>query len=105
MLDRSASGLMALAAGEAGAREIIDMAGRTVTVPDTITKVYGASPPATICCTPWTPGFSPEWNFRFNNIERPFMRPDVADLPVLGGWFARGRPRTWKAFWRSSRIS
>lgn len=86
-------GMLALQAGPDAAmsREIRDMAGRTVTVPDTIAKVYGTSPPATYLIYAMDPERIAGLNFEFTTRERQFLSPGVAGLPVIGGWFGQGR--------------
>lgn len=80
-----------LAVEYAEGREIVDMAGRTVTVPDHITKVYGASPPATYLLYAVNPNLLAGLNFPFNPAERQYLNSSVESLPVLGGWFGQGR--------------
>lgn len=73
------------------AREITDMAGRRVTVPESITKAYGASPPATYLIYAIDPAVIAGLNYSFNDREKPFLAKDVVNLPVIGGWFGQGR--------------
>jgi iron complex transport system substrate-binding protein len=75
----------------AGAREIIDMAGRKVSVPDTIQKAYGTSPPATYMIYAMDPGLVAGFNFPFNPSEGRYLDPRMGQLPVVGGWFGQGR--------------
>ncbi len=75
----------------AGARQIVDMAGRSVTVPDVITKVYGSSPPATCLIYAMDPAVLAGLNYPIRPDEARFMNPAVAKLPVIGGWFGQGR--------------
>lgn len=83
--------LLLTVAGTARARQIVDMAGRTVEVPDKITRVYGATPPALYLLYAMAPETIVGLNFPPNDLERPYMRKDVRDLPVIGGWFGQGR--------------
>ena len=75
----------------AEAGEIVDMAGRTVSVPDTITKVYGSSPPATDMIYAIDPALIAGLNFPLWPSEKRFLIPPVQKLPVIGGWFGQGR--------------
>jgi len=72
-------------------REIVDMAGRRVSVPDTIKKVYGASPPATYMVYAIDPTLLAGLNYPFSPREKRFLRPSAENLPVIGGWFGQGR--------------
>lgn len=72
-------------------KEIVDMAGRKVWVPENITKIYGASPPATYLLYAVAPTLIAGLNYPFNPVERRYLRPDVSSLPVIGGWFGQGR--------------
>ena len=75
----------------AAARQITDMAGRQVTVPETIRKVYGTSPPATYMVYAMAPSMVAGLNFPFNPSEKQYLDPRMEKLPVLGGWFGQGR--------------
>ncbi|MBF0509284.1 MAG: ABC transporter substrate-binding protein [Deltaproteobacteria bacterium] len=79
------------AACPAAAREITDMAGRRVVVPDSITKVYGSSPPATYLLYALDPSLIAGLNFPFSAEERVYLRPGVEKIPVIGGWFGQGK--------------
>lgn len=72
-------------------REIVDMAGRTVTVPDTIQKVYGGSPPATYMLYAIDPALLCGLNYPFTEMEKRYLVPSMDALPVIGGWFGQGR--------------
>ncbi len=80
-----------LGAAHAEAREIVDMAGRTVSVPDTITKAYGSSPPATDMIYAIDPGLIAGMNAPLYPGERRFLIPSMQKLPIMGGWFGQGR--------------
>lgn len=73
------------------ARQITDMAGRTVTVPDTIRRVFTASPPATYMLYAVDPTLLVGVNFKFREEEKRFLRPEIARLPVIGGFFGQGK--------------
>ena len=76
---------------DARAGEIIDMAGRSVTVPDEIRKVYCTSPPSTYLVVAMDPGLLAGLNFSLNPSERRLLDPRLQQLPVIGGWFGQGR--------------
>lgn len=75
----------------AQARQITDMAGRKVTVPDVIHKIYGTSPPATLMVYAMDPGLVAGLNMPIKPADKPFLDPRMANLPVIGGWFGQGR--------------
>ena len=78
-------------AGSVQGREIVDMTGRTVTVPDTITSIYGTTPPVTYLIYAMAPKLLAGLNSPISDLEKPYLDPHVNDLPVLGGWFGQGR--------------
>ena len=71
---------------ESVARTIVDMAGRTVSVPAKILKVYGSSPPATNLLYAVDPERIAGLNFPPSEGEKKFMNPRLLSLPVVGGW-------------------
>jgi len=77
--------LAALALAGQG-REITDMAGRTVTIPDTITKVYAAQPYTNVLMYMVAPdlllGQQPGC-LPFRDEDKRFLLPEVARKPVL----------------------
>ncbi len=85
--------LILLAGGcfPAGARQITDMVGRQVMVPEAIGKVYGTSPPATYMVYAFDPGMVAGLNSPLNQSEKRYIDPRMRQLPVIGGWFGRGR--------------
>lgn len=80
-----------MAVHSAEAREIVDMAGRTVRIPDRITKVYCASPPATYLLYALDASLLAGQNYPFTEKYQRYLRPEFNALPVLGGWFGQGR--------------
>ncbi len=75
----------------ADAREITDMLGRRVTVPEEIRKVYGTSPPATSMVYAVDPGLVAGLNFPVTPSQSRHLDPRMQTLPVIGGWFGQGR--------------
>lgn len=72
-------------------REIVDMTGRRVTVPDTIRRVFSGSPPATYLLYAIDPGLLAGTNFNVRAEERRFLRPEFNRLPVAGAGIGQGR--------------
>lgn len=83
--------LMVFSVQVAQARNIVDMLGRTVSVPDTIRTIYGTSPPATNLIYAVDPGLLAGLNTPMRDAEKPYMDQRLQALPVAGGWFGQGR--------------
>ncbi|MDD2465892.1 MAG: ABC transporter substrate-binding protein [Desulfobulbus sp.] len=73
------------------AREIIDMSGRRVTIPDTITKAVAVSPPATYLLYAIDPSLLAGLNFPLWASEKKYTVPSYRHLPVIGGLAGQGR--------------
>lgn len=87
-------GLIALsfiAALQAGAREITDMVGRKVVVPDRITRALSAAPPIAVLQYVLARDTMVGLNLPFQPADLPFIEPRVAALPVIGSAFSAGR--------------
>ncbi|MSM39899.1 MAG: ABC transporter substrate-binding protein [Geobacter sp.] len=72
-------------------REIVDMTGRRVTVPDTVRRVYSGSPPATYLLYAIDPRLLAGINFNVKPEERRLLRPEFSRLPVAGAGIGQGR--------------
>jgi len=83
--------LLTVGCSFAEARQITDMAGRKVTVPDVINKVYGTSPPATLMVYAMDPGLVAGLNMPVTSADTPYLDPRFVAQPVIGGWFGQGR--------------
>lgn len=77
--------------GPAPARVITDMAGRAVTVPERVTRIFATAPPATYMVYALGPDLLVGLNSPPPETTREFMAPGFRQLPVLGGWFGQGR--------------
>lgn len=73
------------------AREITDMSGRRVSIPGTLTKVVGVSPPATYLLYAIDPGLLAGINFPLHEGEKKYTVPAYRNLPVIGGMAGQGR--------------
>lgn len=80
----------ALAAPIAIARTVTDSAGRTVTLPDRITKVMAAGPPASAVVYALIPEAMVGWQRRPRKEELPYLLPSTHGLPELGRLTGRG---------------
>ncbi|WP_035277470.1 ABC transporter substrate-binding protein [Desulforegula conservatrix] len=72
-------------------REITDMAGRKISVPEKISRVYGVSPPVTNLIYSIDPNLIAALNSPVINEEKTMLRPEYKNLPVAGGIFGQGR--------------
>lgn len=72
------------------AKEIVDMAGRTVRLPERINKVYSASPPATYMLYVIDSSLIAGLNNTLTESETKYLRKEYRTLPILGGWFGQG---------------
>lgn len=70
-------------------RTLQDMAGRTVTIPVTVNKVYGTSPVATVMLYTIDPELLAGWSYHMASYETKFIAPKYQNLPVLEGWVAK----------------
>jgi iron complex transport system substrate-binding protein len=75
----------------AEAAQITDMYGRSVTLPDRIVKVLGASPPVTYMLYTIDPSLLAGLNLPPDDELRKFLRPETMELPVIGGFGGQGR--------------
>lgn len=77
--------LLAVLSGTASAREITDMTGRKVTIPDEITRIYAPSPPGYNLIYTLAPRLlcGRAHPYR-SDIEKTMTLPELLDLPVIG---------------------
>jgi iron complex transport system substrate-binding protein len=84
-------GLLAvLFAAPTTARRVTDSADRTVEVPDTISRVFAAGPPASILLYTLAPQDMVGWVRTPHAAAKPFLLPSVQALPELGRLTGRG---------------
>jgi iron complex transport system substrate-binding protein len=81
--------ILGLLAAGAEARQITDLAGRQVGVPDKVRKVYCMSPTCQILMYTLAPDLLAGWNYQPTPGEKAMLVAPYRDLPVLGGWFGR----------------
>lgn len=75
----------------APAREVTDQVGRTVQLPEKISKVFGSAPPITYLIYALDPTLLAGVNLPLNPADKPYLSPAIHHLPVLGGWHGQGR--------------
>lgn len=85
-----AAGLLLALAGTVTARTVVDSAGRSVEVPDTITRVFAAGPPASTLLYVLAPEKMIGWVRAPRAPEKPYLLPATRDLPELGRLSGRG---------------
>lgn len=72
------------------ARQVTDSAGRVVTVPDRITRVFASGPPASILVYVLAPEKLTGWPRAIRGEERDYIAAPYRDLPALGRLTGRG---------------
>ncbi|WP_413709853.1 iron ABC transporter substrate-binding protein [Rhizobium sp. Rhizsp82] len=75
---------LSLTAAETQARTITDAAGRKVEIPDTVTRVLAAGPPASVLVYVLAPDKLTGWVRQPGDAEKQFLMPSVRDLPTFG---------------------
>jgi iron complex transport system substrate-binding protein len=73
-----------------GARELTDMFGRRLSLPDYPRKVYSASPPDTWLLYALDPTMLAGLNLPIREHEKRFLHKQVLRLPLIGGTFGEG---------------
>ena len=76
--------LLATEARVAAERVVTDSAGRAVTVPDTVSRVFAAGPPASVLVYVVAPKKLLGWPRAATPAERPYLAAPYRDLPELG---------------------
>jgi iron complex transport system substrate-binding protein len=82
--------LLCLAAAAALARPVTDSAGRTVEVPDHITRVFAAGPPASTMLYVLAPQEMAGWVRAPREAEKPYLLASTRALPETGRLTGRG---------------
>ena len=81
--------ILILSAFTAEARIVTDDYGRSVTLPEKVTRIYAASPPLTMSVIAFDPSLVAALNTPFNEAQKPYVG-DAAERPVTGGFFGQG---------------
>ena len=71
-------------------RRVTDSAGRTVSIPARVQRIYAAGPPASILAFVLVPEKLLGWSRPFRPAERAFVPEEYANLPALGRLTGRG---------------
>jgi iron complex transport system substrate-binding protein len=83
-------GLFLLIAAPALGRSVTDSAGRTVEIPETISRAFAAGPPASALLYVLAPQDMIGWVRAPRDAEKPFLLDAVRGLPELGRLTGRG---------------
>jgi iron complex transport system substrate-binding protein len=83
-------GLAAFFISPAVARNVTDSAGRKVEIPETISRVFAAGPPASTLLYVLAPQDMIGWVRAPRDAEKPYLLPAVRGLPELGRLTGRG---------------
>ncbi|MFH0921195.1 MAG: ABC transporter substrate-binding protein [Fibrobacterota bacterium] len=75
--------------GMSEARDIVDMAGRKVHLPDTIRTVYPTSPMGDIILYTLAPDMAAGTSWNLCKEERAYLNDVYNKKPVLGGWYGK----------------
>lgn len=84
------SALMPVPLQAQSTRVITDGAGRKVTLPSRVERIYAAGAPASVLAFAVAPEKLMGWTSPFRDAERPFVAPRYADLPAYGRLTGRG---------------
>lgn len=82
--------ILALLAAPVQARTVTDSAGRVVEVPDTVTTVFAAGPPASVLVYVLKPEALAGWPRALRPEERTYVAEPYRDLPETGRLTGRG---------------
>lgn len=83
--------LMVISGRESRAREITDMAGRTVSIGQ-VNRVWSAYPPVTYLMYAVDPSLLIGWTGPLSEASKKYIRNPYQDMPVVGGWFGQRTP-------------
>ncbi len=70
---------------------ITDMAGREITVPTDIQKVYGTNNNSSIMLYTLAPEKMIGWNLELSSAAKKYIDEDATELPVLGNMYGSGK--------------
>lgn len=83
--------LLLLLVRPAVARQITDMSGATMTLPEQTGRIIGVSPPCTYLLYAIDPKLIAGLNFPPSTDELRYLPKSFTELPVVGGFFGQGR--------------
>lgn len=81
-------------ASAAQAREIVDMVGRHIILPDRVAKIFSTAPPTTLVVYAMKPESLIGWNFAPDvpkDDAAKYLAPGAANLPIFGNMMGHGQ--------------
>jgi iron complex transport system substrate-binding protein len=81
--------ILLIATSAAEARTVTDDYGRSVILPEKVTRIYAASPPLTMSVIAFDPSLVVALNTPFSEAQKPYVGA-AAERPVSGGFFGQG---------------
>lgn len=90
MLGGALAALLPVAARAQARRELVDSAGRKISLPAPVERIYAAGPPASILVFAIAPDKLIGWTTPWREAEKPFVAKKYAELPTLGRLTGRG---------------
>ncbi len=90
MLAMTLAGLLAWATPAFASRMVTDSAGRQVTIPDQVGRVFVAGPPASVLVYVLAPEKLAGWSRAASPTERDYLLAPYGELPELGRLTGRG---------------
>lgn len=88
----------------AEAREVVDMAGRRVEIPDNPQRVYSPSPPGTVLLYVFDPGVMCSIFNMYGREQAGLLDPRVKDLPNIGTLSGDGATASLEKLLEAQRI-
>lgn len=83
--------LSVLLIGQVCAKEVTDMTGRRVRIPDQVERVFGSSPPVNVLLHAVAPKHMIGLSFEITEPTKKFYSPQLQSLPIIGGAFGFGK--------------
>lgn len=80
------------------AKTITDMAGREVVLPEKLNKVYAPSPYGSYILYAMNPSLMAGWVMNIQDKDKPYLAPNVRDLPVIGSITGQGQTSNIETF-------
>ncbi|MEJ2609262.1 MAG: ABC transporter substrate-binding protein [Candidatus Thiodiazotropha sp.] len=88
---RIAAYLLVLLSSSIFAREVTDMAGRTVAIPEQVKRVFGSAPPLNVLLHSLAPERMIGLSFKISKPAKKFYSSHLQSLPIIGGAFGFGK--------------
>ena len=82
-------------------REIVDMTGRRVVLPDSIKRVYAPAPYGSYILYAVDPALMSGLIFPLRDEDKKYLHPAVHGLPVIGGLFGQGKTANMEVLLKS----